>query len=176
MAGKGSKRRPEAERGLFDAGFDKLCWPEGSDICDSCAHPKHASKECGKLVEVVYDGGTSWDELCRCEEGLAEEVIRDAIQIIISGYTEKGGVMETADKVFAAWFVSVMLFFIILVAAGTLQNQVTTLTVRLDSLHVTPQQLDSALVEAAYRLLSERDSTIRECAKKLGPLNPECRL
>ncbi|KKK88197.1 hypothetical protein LCGC14_2745560, partial [marine sediment metagenome] len=46
---------------------------------------------------------------------------------------------------------------------------------RIASMSVTPAQLDSALVEAAYRLLSERDSVIRECAKKLGPLNLECR-
>ena len=88
-AGEGSKHRPEAERGLFDAGFDKLYWPEGSDTCDSCAHPKHAGKECGKLVEVVCEG-TSWDELCRCEEGLTEEVILEAIKMINEEYEGRG--------------------------------------------------------------------------------------
>ena len=73
------------------------------------------------------------------------------------------------DKIFTAWFLSIMLFFVTLVALGTWSDRRAALC------SATPQQLDSALVEAAYRLLSERDSVIRECVKKLGPLNPECR-
>ena len=74
------------------------------------------------------------------------------------------------DDVFLG-FVAILLFFVIL-AVGVLNQRMTTLH---NSLLVTPGQVDSALVEAAYRLLSERDSVIRDCVERLGPLNPECR-
>ena len=66
----------------------------------------------------------------------------------------------------------IVALFLVALQMGILNDRVATLQ---EQAVVTPQQLDSALVEAAYRLLSERDSMIRECVKKLGPLNPECR-
>lgn len=61
-------------------------------------------------------------------------------------------------------------------ALGMLNSKVTLMHNEFHaSISVTPAQLDSALVEASYLLLSERDSSIRECAKRLGPLDPECR-
>ena len=78
---------------------------------------------------------------------------------------------EAIDRALCV-FIAVAAILVLSLAIGRVNDRVTMLQ---SDLLVTPAQLDSALVEAAYLLLSERDSVIRECAKKLGPLNPECR-
>lgn len=106
VAGKGDTRRPEAEPGLFNAGFEKLDWlGEGTKM---------------------------------------------------------------TDKAFALWAGAVMVFFLALAALGVFGARAVLPP-------VTLAQRDSALVEAAYRLLSERDSVIRECVATRGPLDPRCR-
>lgn len=77
--------------------------------------------------------------------------------------------MDTMNRA-VMWLIAVSMW-IMIVVVGVLNSRVAML----HNLSVTPQQLDSALVEAAYRLMSERDSVIRECVVRLGPLDPECR-
>lgn len=81
--------------------------------------------------------------------------------------------MDPVEKT-CMWLILAMMLITMMVHTLHLRRIETNMTKIHASLTVTPAQLDSALVEATYRLLVERDSTIRNCVKRLGPLDPEC--
>ena len=86
---------------------------------------------------------------------------------MIGTMTRKERVMKNRTLIV---FISILLMFVIL-AVSKLDSRMRATH---NSLLVTPGQLDSALVEAAYRVMRERDSVMRDCAEKFGPLNQWC--
>lgn len=68
-------------------------------------------------------------------------------------------------------FVAILLLFTMLMVA-VLNDRTVLLR---DQLHVTRTQVNNLLETAAYRVMAERDSTVRACVRVHGPLDPKCR-